>query len=296
MKGCSKVLFYSFTYWGNLDDLDEVLHQTADTAMRMELCRAEFSADTLQHFQLWESKIQCFDPKSFEILGRLAISFTGLWIKPWEMCTALLKGFCTNCVHANQHRGLFLPVCFGFGSCIPLRKNIAGFESCNRNEKHSFPASLIFPKPLWCFPQKSKVSRVSIFGFLAADKLRMCFGHFSWVITKQQCQPLLSIWKVSCFQPSPPWNNWGGKKTWLAGGMNAGNDSSGKGIIYTNPVALWVTLFWQPGQWIAGPWQLTWGYGLERAPPRLLCACPPHFMPDSTMAGNFKLPFFTIGP
>lgn len=29
---------------------------------------------------------------------------------------------------------------------------------------------------------KVKVSRVSIFGYLAADMLRKCFGHLSWVI------------------------------------------------------------------------------------------------------------------
>lgn len=143
--------------------LDEVLHQAADMAMRMELCRAGFSADSLQHSQLLESKIQCFDPKSFEILGRLAISFTGLWIKPYEMCTALVKGFCTNCVHANHNRGLFLPVCFGFGSCIPLRKNTAGFESCNRNEKQKPPLS--FQSPFHVSPKSQKFPGPPLLGF-----------------------------------------------------------------------------------------------------------------------------------
>lgn len=73
--------------------LDEVLHQIAEMAMRMELGRAGFRADTLQHSQLWGSKIQCFDPKSFEILGRLAISFTGLWIKSLRCAQPCLKAF-----------------------------------------------------------------------------------------------------------------------------------------------------------------------------------------------------------
>lgn len=30
---------------------------------------------------------------------------------------------------------------------------------------------------------------------------------------KQRFQLLLSIWKVSCFHPSPPWSNWQGNKS-----------------------------------------------------------------------------------
>lgn len=58
--------------------------------------------------------------------------------------------------------------------------------------------------------------------------------------TKQRCQSLLSIWKVS--SPFLLGVTEEGKKN-LAGGMNAGNHGSGKGIIYINPVALCIALF-----------------------------------------------------
>lgn len=150
-------------------EVDEVLHQIAEMAMRMELCRAGFSTDTLQHSQLWVSKIQCFDPKSFEILGRLAIRFTGLWIKPYEMCTALLKGFCINCVHANHTRGLLLPVCFGFDSCIPLREKYCRiWEMQQKWEAEgtlpSQPPSS-FQNPFDVSPRSQKFPGSPLFGF-----------------------------------------------------------------------------------------------------------------------------------
>lgn len=180
-----------------------------------------------------------------------------------------------------------------------LRKNTAGFESCNRNEKRRelfLPSLPHLPKPFWCFPQKSKVSRLSTFGSLAADKLRMCLVHCPWVIKSSNISPCYPLSKASCFQPSPPWSNWGGKK------KPGWRDECWKSWLWEKEsftqtlVALCVALFWQPGKPIAGHWQLTWGCGLRRAPPRLLCACPHHFVPDSTTADNFKLPFFTTGP
>lgn len=237
-------------------------------------------------------------PNPLKFLGDLPSALQGFGLNPGRCAQPCLKAFTLTVSMQTSTVGCFFLCVLGLVLaflCTKILQDLRAATGMRSRGNSSFPASLIFPKPLWCFPQKSKVSRVSTFGFLAADKLRMCFGHFSWVITKQQCQPLLSIWKVSCFQPSPPWNNWGGKKTWLEGWMLE-MIALGKGSFTQTLVALWVALFWQPGQRIAGHWQLTWGYGLERAPPRLLCACPPHFMPDSTMAGNFKLPFFTIGP
>lgn len=90
-----------------------------------------------------------------------------------------------------------------------------------------------FQSPFDVSPKSQKFPGSPLFWFLAADKLRMCFGCFSWVIQSSNVSPCYPLSKVSCFQPSPPWSNWGGKKN-LAGGMNAGNHGSRKGIIYTN--------------------------------------------------------------
>lgn len=131
MKGCCKVTFCFLTCWGNLAD-----------GVRWGASPDSWCGNEDGITQGW---VQRWHPPTFPTLR---IKDTMLWSQilwnSWEtchqlyraeMCTALLKGFCINCVHANHNHGLFLPVCFGFGSCIPLRKNTAGFERCNRNEK-----------------------------------------------------------------------------------------------------------------------------------------------------------------
>lgn len=171
-------------------------------------------------------------------------------------------------------------------------KSTAGFESCNRNEKQRelfFPSLPHLSKAPLTFPPKVKSFQALHFWVSSCWEAKDVLWTFLLGHTKQRFQPLQSIWKVSCFQPSPPWSNW-------EGGMNVEIMVLGKGSFTQTLVALCAALLWQPGQPVADHYQLTWGCGLRRTPPHLLCACPHHFMPDRTMAADFKLPFFIIGP
>lgn len=290
-RGAAKWLSASSPAGGTwLMELDEVLHQTADVAMRMESCRAGFSADTLQHSQLWESKTQCFDPKSSEILGRLAISFTGLrCAQPCLKAFALIVSMQTITVGCFFLCVLGLVLAFLWGKILQDLRDATGMRSRGNS---SFPASLIFPKPLWCFPQKSKVSRLSTFGFLAADKLRMCFGHFSWVIQSSNVSPcypfgnfpvsISLLLGVTEEDKKPGWRERWKSRLWERDNLNKCS------LLCSSVLTAWAAN--------CRHWQVTWGCALRRAPPRLLCVCPHHFMPSSATAGNSKLPFFTAGP
>lgn len=76
---------------------------------------------------------------------------------------------------------------------------------------------------------KSEVSRASIFGYLAADKLRKLFGHLFCVMQSRDFSPSYPFEKFPVF--SCLFLGVTDEEKNLAGGMNAENYGSGKGII-----------------------------------------------------------------
>lgn len=137
------------------------------------------------------------------------------------MCTAFPKYFCFLSIENSTMGSFFLWV---------LVSVLAFFFSkemyCSIQEKQE---ELVEEGAIASWPPSSLQSPFDVFHKLLY-KVKSPQGLHFWVSscwqarkalqtsflddTMQGFQALLSIWKVSCIQPSPPHSNWWGKKTW----------------------------------------------------------------------------------